>query len=94
MKIIVLTEADLRTCISVDHEAVATIKDAFTWLAEDKVIMPPIMHIEVPENKGDVDIKSAHVRGMDSVAVKLGAGFFKNYRIGLPNTTYGSAVKR
>jgi ornithine cyclodeaminase/alanine dehydrogenase-like protein (mu-crystallin family) len=49
--------------------------------------MPSIMHIPVPENNGDVDIKSAHIRGLDCIAVKLGAGFFDNYRIGLPNAT-------
>lgn len=87
MKVTVLNEAELRKCVTVDHEVIRVIEDAFTWLADGKAAMPPIMHIAVPENKGDVDIKSAHVHGLDSVAVKLGAGFFENYRIGLPNAT-------
>jgi ornithine cyclodeaminase len=44
------------------------------------------MHIEVPEFDGDVDIKSAYVQGLESFAVKIGAGFFNNYRLGLPNS--------
>ena len=74
MKVIVLTESELRQVVKVDHQAVATIADAFTWLAEDKVAMPPIMHIEVAEYQGDVDIKSAYVRGLDRFAVKIGLG--------------------
>jgi ectoine utilization protein EutC len=86
MKVIVLTESELRQVVKVDHRAVAAIEDAFTWLAEDKVAMPPIMHIEVSEYQGDVDIKSAYVSGLDRFAVKIGAGFFQNYRLGLPNS--------
>ena len=86
MKVIVLTETELRQVVKVDQQAVAAIEDAFTWLAEDKVAMPPIMHIEVPEYEGDVDIKSAYVSGLDRFAVKIGAGFFQNFKLGLPNS--------
>jgi len=86
MKVIVLTESELRQVVKVDHQAVAAIADAFTWLTEDKVAMPPIMHIEVSDYQGDVDIKSAYVRGVDRFAVKIGAGFFQNYKLGLPNS--------
>ena len=40
--------------------------------------MPPVMHIEVAEHRGDVDIKSACVRGLDHLAVKVASGFFDN----------------
>ena len=86
MKVKVLTETDLRKSVRIDADAVAEIEKAFTWLSEGRVVMPPIMHIEVKENKGDVDIKSAYVRGLESFAVKLEAGFFENYRLGLPNS--------
>jgi ornithine cyclodeaminase len=86
MKVTVLTESELRQVVKVDHQAVAAIEDAFTWLAEDKVVMPPIMHIEVREYQGDVDIKSAYVSGLGRFAVKIGAGFFQNFKLGLPNS--------
>jgi ornithine cyclodeaminase len=86
MKVKILTETDLRECVQIDRNAVAEIENAFTWLSEERVVMPPIMHISVDENNGDVDIKSAYVRGLEHFAVKLGAGFFENYRQGLPNS--------
>ncbi len=86
MKVIILTESELRKAVTIDHGAVAAIEAVFGRLAEGKVNMPPIMHIEVPEFKGDVDIKSAYVKGLESFAVKIGAGFFNNYRLGLPNS--------
>ena len=86
MNVIILTESELRQAVVIDHETVAAIEAVFGRLAEGMVNMPPIMHIEVPEFEGDVDIKSAYVRGLESFAVKIGAGFFNNYRLGLPNS--------
>ena len=86
MPVTILTEAELRACVGVDAEAVAAIEEAFTWLADGQVEMPPIMHIAVPEHRGDVDIKSAYTRGLDHFAVKIGAGFFDNHKLGLPNS--------
>jgi len=86
MKVVILTESELRQAVTIDDEAVAAIEAVFGRLAQGKVNMPPIMHIEVPEFEGDVDIKSAYVKGLDSFAVKIGAGFFNNYRLGLPNS--------
>lgn len=87
MAIIVLTEADIRACTPMDEAALAAVEQAFTWLAEGKVAMPPIMHIEVAESRGDVDIKSACVRGLDSFAVKIASGFFDNPKLGLPSSS-------
>jgi len=83
---VILTESELRQAVGIDTETVNTIEDVFSRLAEGKVAMPPIMHLEVPEYGGDVDIKSAYVQGLESFAVKIGAGFFNNYRLGLPNS--------
>ena len=86
MNVVILTESELRKAVTIDQETVAAIEEAFSRLAQGKVNMPPIMHIEVPEFEGDVDIKSAYVQGLDSFAVKIGAGFFNNFRLGLPNS--------
>lgn len=84
MQVEILTETQLRQVIQVDQDAIAAIEDAFTWLAQGRVSMPPIMHIQVGE-QGDVDIKSAYVQGLDRFAVKIAAGFFNNAKLGLPN---------
>lgn len=47
--------------------------------------MPPIQRIDVPEYRGEIDIKSAYLPGVDGIAVKVSAGFFDNPRLGLPS---------
>ena len=85
MPVLVLTEAELRTSVGFDAEGLRAVEDAFTWLSDGKVEMPPVMHIEVTEHRGDIDIKSACVRGLDHLAVKVASGFFDNPKRGLPS---------
>ena len=85
MAVLVLTEAELRGCAGFDTGSLHAVEAAFTWLSEGKVTMPPVMHVEVAEHRGDVDVKSACVRGLDSLAVKVASGFFDNPALGLPS---------
>ena len=85
MPVLILTESELRACVGFDAQCLRAIEDAFTWISEGRVEMPPVMHIEVAEHHGDVDIKSACVRGLDHIAVKVASGFFENPRLGLPS---------
>lgn len=86
MTVLVLTEAELRDSAPMDDETLTQVENAFTWLAEGKVAMPPVMHIEV-DAQSDVDIKSAYVRGLDAFAVKLASGFFNNPSLGLQSSS-------
>jgi ornithine cyclodeaminase len=43
------------------------------------------MRVDVPDNNGEVDIKTAYLQGLDSFAVKMSSGFFDNYKLGLPS---------
>jgi ectoine utilization protein EutC len=84
MPIIILTEDEIQSCVSLDQEAISVVADGFTSLAAGEVTLPPIVRVDVPEHQGEVDIKTAHVRGLDSFAIKIASGFFENYRLGLP----------
>jgi ornithine cyclodeaminase len=43
------------------------------------------MMLPVPEKNGEVDIKSAFIKGLPSMAIKIASGFFQNPDIGLPS---------
>ncbi|WP_087000855.1 ectoine utilization protein EutC [Rhizobium sullae] len=83
---IILTEADLRKIVSLDLDAVGCVEDAFKALATKSVAMPPILRLDVPEHRGEVDVKTAYVPGIESFAIKISPGFFDNPKIGLPST--------
>jgi len=82
----ILTETDLRALVPLDGEAVACIRDAFVALATKPVAMPPILRLDIPEHRGEVDVKTAYVPGLTHFAIKISPGFFGNPALGLPST--------
>jgi len=80
-----LSEADLRACVSLDQAAVDAIEHAFLLLATAAVAMPPILRLDVPEHNGEVDVKTAYLPGLERFAIKVSPGFFDNPSLGLPS---------
>ncbi len=86
-KVTILTEADLRRCVAIDEAALAVVSDAFVALARGEVVMPPILRLDIEDHNGEVDVKTAYMRGLDSFAIKMSPGFFDNPKLGLPSVT-------
>ena len=82
----ILTEADLRKIVRLDIDAVDCVENAFRALATLPVAMPPILRLDIPEHRGEVDVKTAYVPGVDGFAIKISPGFFDNPKLGLPST--------
>lgn len=83
--IVVLSEQELRRFVQLDKEVIEQVEVGFAALAEGKATVPPIMMLPVPERDGEVDIKSAFIRGLPSMAIKIASGFFQNPDRGLPS---------
>lgn len=82
----ILTEAELRRIVPLDLEAIDCVENAFHALATKAVAMPPVLRLDIPEHRGEVDVKTAYVPGLDGFAIKISPGFFDNPKIGLPST--------
>jgi len=84
MEVTILTEQEIRESVSFDEEAIEAVGEGFSKLVQGEATVPPILAVPVPENHGEVDVKTAYIRGLDTFAVKIAAGFHENYRLGLP----------
>lgn len=87
MNMLILREAELRRCAPLDLEAVSVVEQAFSLLAQGEAFVPPIIGVEVPEKDGEVDIKTAYIRGLDSFAIKVASGFYANAARNLPTSS-------
>jgi ornithine cyclodeaminase len=85
VRIRVLTETDLRAAVGLGEEELAAVESVYPLISSGIGSMPPIMRIDVPENNGEIDIKSAYLPGYSGIAVKVSAGFFDNPSKGLPS---------
>jgi ornithine cyclodeaminase len=84
-EITIVTEAELRKAIPLDLAAIGVVEDAFRALASGKVVMPPILSMDIPDARGEVDVKTAWLPGFDGFAIKVSPGFFDNPKLGLPS---------
>jgi ornithine cyclodeaminase len=84
-RILILTENDLRAAVQLDASVVDCIEQGFLALATKPVAMPPILRLDIPEFRGEVDVKTAYVPGFDGFAIKVSPGFFDNPKLGLPS---------
>jgi ornithine cyclodeaminase len=84
VKIMILTENEIRSCVRLDHEALEVVAQGFTKLAQGQATLPPILRVDIPENHGEVDVKTAYIHGLDRFAIKIAAGFLDNHKMGLP----------
>jgi ornithine cyclodeaminase len=83
--VLILTEAELRGCVTLDREVVDVVEQAFAALARGGVVMPPILSMAIPDKHGEVDVKTAYVPGLPAFAIKVSSGFFANPKHGLPS---------
>jgi ornithine cyclodeaminase len=83
--ITLLGEAELRELVPLDLAAIDQIEAAFLALATEAVAMPPILRLDLPEQHGEVDVKTAYLPRFDSFAIKVSPGFFNNPSLGLPS---------
>ena len=81
----IVTESELRNAVKLDVEVIEIVEKAFAALATGKVVMPPILSMELAEANGEVDVKTAYIPGFDGFAIKVSPGFFDNPKIGLPS---------
>jgi ornithine cyclodeaminase len=82
---ILLGQAQLRELVPLDLDAIEQIEAAFRSLATDAVAMPPILRLDIPEQSGEVDVKTAYLPHFSSFAIKVSPGFFNNPALGLPS---------
>ena len=84
-RITILTETELRKIVKLDLDAITCVENAFRALATLPVAMPPILRLDIPEHRGEVDVKTAYLPGIDGFAIKISPGFFDNPKLGLPS---------
>ncbi len=80
----ILSEKEIKKLAQLDLDVIAAIESGFGKLAEGNATVPPIMMIPVHEKDGEVDIKSAFIKGIPNLAVKVASGFFRTRRSGSP----------
>ncbi|MGW0806553.1 hypothetical protein [Nonomuraea sp. NPDC002799] len=80
----VLRENDVRALLDADGAREA-VRGAFLALAEERAVLPDVMHFDFLDTRGEVHVKGAWLGpGHDLWTVKAATGFADNPKLGLP----------
>lgn len=81
----IYNRAQIAEKVRLDHAALEAVEAGFAALGRGEVEMPPILSMNIAENNGEVDVKTAHIHGWPRFAIKISPGFFDNPALGLPS---------
>ncbi len=79
---LVLREAEIRSLIE-PAALIGAIERAFTSYAAGRAELPDVIHLDVPEARGEVHVKAGYLHGGGYWAVKIASGFPGNPALGM-----------
>lgn len=78
----IIEEAALRAAVTPER-AVAVMRDAFRADGEGRTRVPAVINLDIPAERGEFHVKTAHIEGVPHIAVKVASGFYNNPSRGL-----------
>jgi len=79
----IIEERELRAAVG-PADALAAAERAFRALAEQHVVQPAPLGLEIADVRGEVHVKGAYLKGSPIFALKVATGFYDNARRNLP----------
>ena len=74
-KVRILLEADVRSALSMTS-CIEACREAFVAYSAGRAELPGVIHLEVPETRGEIHVKAGHLHGAPYYAVKSASGFY------------------
>ncbi|MBY8989243.1 MAG: ornithine cyclodeaminase family protein [Candidatus Lokiarchaeota archaeon] len=82
-EVIILSQDDVKLCLPM-NKAIQAVQEAYIAFAKGRVKMPPVMHLDVSQYNGEIDIKSGYIEDFGLIGTKIASGFYDNHKLGLP----------
>jgi ornithine cyclodeaminase/alanine dehydrogenase-like protein (mu-crystallin family) len=80
---LILHEPEIRALLD-PVSCIEAVERAFVAYAAGRAELPGVIHLDVPEARGEVHVKAGYVHGGGCWAVKVATGFPENPGVGLP----------
>jgi ornithine cyclodeaminase len=74
-EVLLLREADVRAAVDMPS-LIDAMSRAFDAYAAGRAELPAVIHLDVPEARGQIHVKAGHVHGAAKYAVKVASGFY------------------
>jgi ornithine cyclodeaminase/alanine dehydrogenase len=66
------------------NKVITAVSEAYIAFASKRVTIAPVVHLDVEQYHGEVDIKSGFVEDFNLIGTKIATGYYENHKLGLP----------
>jgi ornithine cyclodeaminase/alanine dehydrogenase-like protein (mu-crystallin family) len=73
--VLVLREAEVRAALDMPS-LIDAMSAAFDAYSSGRAEPPSVIHLDVPESRGEIHVKAGHLHGADRYAIKVSSGFY------------------
>lgn len=81
--VLVLRRAEIREVLDL-AACIDAVEAAFAAYSSGSAELPAVIHLDVPEQRGEIHVKAGHIHGQPYYATKFASGFPGNPKLGLP----------
>lgn len=74
-QIVILREAEVRAALDMPS-CIDAVERAFAAYSSGRAELPNVIHLDVPESRGEIHVKAGHLHGARHYAVKVASGFY------------------
>jgi ornithine cyclodeaminase len=71
----ILRRADVEVALPMDA-CIDAVEAAFVAYSGGRAELPAVIHLDVPEARGEIHVKAGHLHGASAYAVKVASGFY------------------
>lgn len=71
----ILREAEVRAALPMSA-CIDAVESAFVAFSNGDAELPAVIHLDVPEARGEIHVKAGHIHGAPAYAVKVASGFY------------------
>ncbi|MFZ0758343.1 MAG: hypothetical protein WAM69_00225 [Candidatus Sulfotelmatobacter sp.] len=82
-EILILREREILDLLD-PAACIVAMEHALAAYSSGRAELPSVIHLDIPEHRGEIHIKTGHIRGDPYYAVKMVSGFPGNAQLGLP----------
>lgn len=82
-EVLILSQDEVQSCLPMG-KTIQAVRDAYIAFAKGRVQLPPVVHLDVKQYNGEVDIKSGFVEDFGIIGTKIASGYYDNHKLGLP----------
>jgi ornithine cyclodeaminase len=75
-EVLLFREADVRAALDMPS-LVDAVERAFAACSTGRAELPGVIHLDVPEHRGEIHVKAGHLHGLSHYAVKVASGFYE-----------------